>query len=46
MRVARKHWVGASQRFNWHKREPEGAPTAVTAGESVVPASELAAGRA
>lgn len=44
--VARKHGVGASQFFNWRKLEREGALTAVTAGESVVPASELAAARA
>jgi transposase len=43
--VARKHGVGASQLFNWRKLEREGALT-VTAGESVVPASELAAARA
>ena len=43
--VARKHGVGASQLFNWRKLEREGALTAVTAGESVVPASELAAAR-
>jgi transposase len=44
--VARKHGVGASQLFNWHKLEREGALTAVSAGESVLPASELAAARA
>lgn len=44
--VARKHGVGASQLFNWRKLEREGGLTAVTAGESVVPASELAAARA
>ena len=44
--VARKHGVGASQLFNWRKLEREGALTVVTAGESVVPASELAAARA
>lgn len=44
--VARKHDVGASQLFNWRKLEREDALTAVTAGESVVPASELAAARA
>jgi transposase len=44
--VARKHGVGASQLFNWRKLEREGALTAVSAGESVVPASELAAARA
>jgi transposase len=44
--VARKHGVGASQLFNWRKLEREGGLTVVTAGESVVPASELAAARA
>lgn len=44
--VARKHNIGASQLFNWRKLEREGALTAVQAGESVVPASELAAARA
>lgn len=44
--VARKHDVSASQLFNWRKLEREGALTAVQAGESVVPASELAAARA
>lgn len=44
--VARKHGVGAGQLFNWRKLEREGGLTAVTAGESVVPASELAAARA
>jgi transposase len=41
--VARKHGVSASQLFNWRKLEREGALVAVHAGESVVPASELAA---
>jgi transposase len=44
--VARKHGVGASQLFNWRKLEREGALTAVTAGESVVPACVGAAARA
>lgn len=44
--VARKHGISESQLFNWRKLEPEGALTAVQAGESVVPASELAAARA
>ena len=44
--VARQHGVAASQLFNWRKLEREGALTAVSAGESVVPASELAAARA
>ena len=44
--VVRKHGVGACQLFNWRKLEREGVLTAVTAGESVMPASELAAARA
>lgn len=44
--VARKHGISASQLFNWRKLERDGALTAVRAGESVVPASELAAARA
>ena len=44
--VARKHGISASQLFNWRKLERKGALTAVSAGESVVPASELAAARA
>lgn len=44
--VARKHGVSASQLFNWRKLEREGALVAVHSGESVVPASELAAARA
>jgi transposase len=44
--VARKHGIGAGQLFTWRKLEREGALTAVNAGESVVPASELAAARA
>jgi transposase len=44
--VARKHGISASQLFNWRKLEREGALVAVHAGESVVPASELAAARA
>lgn len=43
--VARQHGVGASQLFQWRKLDREGALTAVGAGESVVPASELAAAR-
>lgn len=41
-RVTRKLDVGASQLSNWRKLECEGALTAMTAGESVVPASEPA----
>ena len=44
--VARKHGMSASQLFNWRKLEREGALTGVASGESVVPASELAAARA
>lgn len=44
--VARKHGISASQLFNWRKLDREGALVAVNAGESVVPASELAAARA
>jgi transposase len=44
--VARKHGIRASQLFNWRKLEREGALVAVHSGESVVPASELAAARA
>lgn len=44
--VARKHGISGSQLFNWRKLEREGALTAVHAGESVVPASDLAAARA
>ena len=44
--VARKHGISASQLFNWRKHEREGALVAVHSGESVVPASELAAARA
>ena len=44
--VARQHGVAACQLFNWRKLEREGALTADSAGESVVPASDLAAARA
>jgi transposase len=44
--VARKHGISASQLFNWRKLEREGALVAVHSGESVVPASALAAARA
>ena len=43
--VARQTGVGASQLFQWRKLERQGALTAVSAGEAVVPASELAAAR-
>ena len=44
--VARQEGVAASLLFQWRKLERQGALTAVTAGEAVVPASELAAARA
>ena len=44
--VAREAGVSASLLFQWRKLERQGALTAVSAGESVVPASELAAARA
>lgn len=44
--VARQEGVSASLLFQWRKLEREGGLTAVSAGESVVPASELAAARA
>lgn len=44
--VARQEGVAASQLFQWRKLELQGALTAVSAGEAVVPASELAAARA
>ena len=44
--VARQEGVAASLLFQWRKLERQGALTAVSAGEAVVPASELAAARA
>jgi transposase len=44
--VAREEGVSAGLLFQWRKLERQGALTAVSAGESVVPASELAAARA
>lgn len=41
--VARQHGVAASQLFLWRKQYQDGSLTAVTSGEQVVPASELAA---
>lgn len=43
--VARQEGVTASLLFQWRKLERQGALTAVSAGEPVVPASELAAAR-
>lgn len=44
--VAREEGVSASLLFQWRKLEREGGLIAVSAGEAVVPASELAAARA
>jgi len=44
--VARQEGVSASLLFQWRKLERQGALAAVSAGEAVVPASELAAARA
>jgi len=44
--VARQEGVAASLLFLWRKLERQGALTAVSSGEAVVPASELAASRA
>ncbi len=44
--VARESGVNASLLFLWRELERQGALTAVSAGEQVVPASELAAARA
>lgn len=44
--VARQEGVSAELLFQWRKLERQGALTAVSAGEEVVPASELVAARA
>ena len=44
--VARQEGVAASLLFQWRKLDRQGALMAVSAGEAVVPASELAAARA
>lgn len=44
--VARQEGVSASLLFQWRKLDRQGALMAVSAGEAVVPASELAAARA
>ena len=44
--AARQEGVAASLLFQWRKLERQGALTAVSSGEAVVPASELAAARA
>ena len=43
--VARQESVAASLLFQWRKLERQGALMAVSAGESLVPASELTAAR-
>jgi transposase len=40
--VARRHQVNANQVFGWRKLYQDGSLSAVTAGEQVVPASDLA----
>ena len=44
--AARREGVSARPLFQWRKLERQGALTAVSAGEAVVTASELAAARA
>lgn len=44
--LARHEGIAPGLLFKWRKLAPEGALTAVSAGEAVVPASELAAARA
>ena len=44
--VARQEGVAASLLFQWRKLDRQGALMAVSSGEAVVPASELAAARA
>ncbi len=44
--VAGQECVAASLLFQWRKLERQGALTAVSAGEAVVPASDLAAAHA
>jgi transposase-like protein len=44
--VARQERVAASLLFQWRKLDRQGALMAVSTGEAVVPASELAAARA
>lgn len=39
--VARQHGVNPNQVFQWRRLERDGALTAVSAGEAVVPATEL-----
>jgi len=44
--VARQEGVAASLLFQWRKLDRQGALMAVSSGQAVVPASELAAARA
>jgi transposase len=39
--VARLHGINPNQLFQWHKLHQDGSLSAVSAGEEVVPASEL-----
>lgn len=41
--VARRHGIGAGQLFTWRRLMAQGALTAASAGEEVVPASEYRA---
>lgn len=41
--VARRHGIAANQLFTWRRLMAQGALTAASAGEAVVPASELRA---
>ena len=41
--VARRHGIGGNQIFTWRRLMAQGALTAATAGEEVVPASEYRA---
>ncbi len=41
--VARRHGIGANQLFTWRRLMARGAVTAASAGEEVVPVSELRA---
>lgn len=40
--VARRHGINPNQLFHWRKLHQDGSLSAVSAGEAVVPASELA----
>lgn len=43
--VARQHYVNTNQLFKWRKQFQQGSLTAITAGEDMVPTSELAEAR-